>query len=117
MIKVVGLLKRRAGLTTEQFRDYYEQHHRLIGEKYLTGNAIKYVRRYLEARTVSDDAASTYDCLLEVWYPNEAAFAASNERLSQPHVVAEIIADEERLFERDQNQFFTVYECESQMPD
>lgn len=49
MIKVVTPLKRRSDLSREEFRNYYESHHRLLGEKYLAGYANRYLRRYLEA--------------------------------------------------------------------
>jgi len=32
MIKVVTTLKKRKGMSTENFRAYYERSHRLIGE-------------------------------------------------------------------------------------
>ena len=48
MFKTVGLLKRRPGMSVEDFRSYYESNHRVIGEKYLTGNAVRYVRRFLD---------------------------------------------------------------------
>ena len=35
MIKVVTTLRKKAGMSTEDFRSYYELHHRLVGEKYL----------------------------------------------------------------------------------
>lgn len=117
MIKVVGLLKRRADLSPAQFRDYYERHHRLLGEKYLTGHAVKYTRRYLlpQARGLSADQASPFDVILEIWYPDQAALDAAHAVLSAPQVQAEIMADEEQLFERAANRFFTVDEVESQL--
>ena len=45
-MKVVTTLKKKAGMSTAAFREYYETHHRLIGEKYLSGYATRYVRRY-----------------------------------------------------------------------
>ena len=36
MIKVVTLLFKRPDLSAEEFRDYYESHHRFLGEKYLS---------------------------------------------------------------------------------
>lgn len=112
MIKVLGLLKRRSDMTTEAFRTYYETHHRVIGEKYLQGYAVKYQRRYLEAL---DDKALEHDVLLEVWYPDAATHQAASKHLSQPTIAAEIAADEERLFDRPSNRFFTVTEVESSL--
>jgi hypothetical protein len=34
MIKVVTLLFKKPGLSKDEFRDYYENHHRKLGEKY-----------------------------------------------------------------------------------
>ena len=47
MFKTITLLKRRPGTTMAEFIDYYETHHRVIGEKYLRGHATRYVRRFL----------------------------------------------------------------------
>ena len=44
--KVFIFLKRRPGMSTEAFRDYYENHHRPLMEPYLRGLA-GYVRNYL----------------------------------------------------------------------
>ena len=44
MIKVVMLMKRKPGMTIPDFRQYYENNHRVIGEKYLNGFAVKYIR-------------------------------------------------------------------------
>ncbi len=118
MIKAIGLLKRRKGMTVAEFRAYYESRHRLIGEKYLTGCASRYVRRYLnpserhEARQPTD---SEYDVVLEIWYPSRVAYEAAAARLSTPEAVREIVADEERLFDRSKNRFYTVEECESDL--
>ena len=119
LIKVIGLLKRRQGLTPEQFRDYYESRHRLIGEKFLRGHACKYLRRYLEPQDSSHrpaldaEAARPFDVILEIWYPDDAAYVAARNVLSLPEVIKEIVADEEQLFDRSANRFFTVNEVES----
>ena len=42
MIKVVTLLTRKPGMSREAFIEHYETHHRKIGEKYLSGFAVKY---------------------------------------------------------------------------
>lgn len=61
MIKQVGLLTRREGMSTLEFREYYETRHRLIGEKYLSEHACHYARRF-----PVDPAAVDFDVILEV---------------------------------------------------
>ncbi len=116
MIKTVGLLKKRTGMTTEEFRAYYETYHRLIGEKYLCGYASKYMRRFLNpqpGRPQPDEPE--FDVILEIWYPDAETQAACADVLSQPDVLKEITEDEEKLFDRDHMRFFTVDEFESEL--
>ena len=118
MIKVIGLLKRRPGMSVEEFRKYYESTHRVIGEKYLSGFASRYMRRYLNpsaGAAIGDDAQPDYDVILEIWYPDRAAHEAASRRLALPEVAAEIAEDEEQLFDRARNRFFVVEECESEL--
>ena len=46
-ITVITLLKRREGMSREDFRAYYESNHKLIGEEVLGPYATRYVRRYI----------------------------------------------------------------------
>ena len=120
MIKTVGLLKRRPGMSAEEFRSYYETTHRLIGEKYLAGYACRYMRRFLNP--TSDPGAATFgadgdfDVILEIWYPDRATYKAVGKRLSAPDAAAEILADELKLFDRARNRFFTLTEATSELP-
>jgi hypothetical protein len=102
-------------MSTEEFRAYYEGHHRLIGEKYLRGYATRYVRRYLNPVPDLEGNLSQpqFDVLLEIWFPDEATFAACSQRLSEPVVVREIMTDEEKLFDRSQMRSYMVEESES----
>lgn len=118
MYKVVGLLKRRAGMSTEEFRTYYETYHRVIGEKYLSGYATRYMRRYLNSFPDPITGAAPeqeYDVLLEIWYPDEATFVAVNEQFAKPEVAKEIADDEERVFDRGASRFFYLDEVESEL--
>ena len=115
MIKVIGLMTRRPGMSHQEFRDYYESRHRVIGEKVLSGYASRYFRRYL---TPSHGRATTaeapvYDCILEIWYPDQAAADAAREGMSLPEVAKEILEDEERLFDRDKLLFYFAEDVES----
>lgn len=118
MFKTIGLLKRRPGMSVEEFRDYYENNHRVIGEKYLKGNAEHYARRYLTPYAnllTGEEVEPEYDVVLEVWYADRAAFDATVEKLTTPAAAKEIGEDEEQLFDRPLNRFFFVEECESDL--
>jgi len=116
MVKMIVLLKRRPGMTMTEFIDYYETHHRLIGEKYLRGHAIRYVRRYLAP--LPDPVSGVlqepdHDVVMETWYPDQAACDAAMAAISEPAAAAEIAADELKLFDRPKLRAFTVREFES----
>ena len=118
MIKVVTLLTRKLGMSREAFIEHYETHHRKIGEKYLSGFASKYQRRYLQSAGFREreDEAPPFDVLMEIWYPDQDALNGAMAVLSTDEAQAEIAADEERLFDRDLIRSYTVEEYESEMP-
>jgi hypothetical protein len=115
MIKLVTLLKRRPGMSKDDFQAYYEAHHRLIGEKVLSGYALRYLRRHLtpvDGKTLDHDA----DVVLEIWFPDQATMDACFAAMADPGVAAEIADDEERLFDRSRIRGYLVEECESALP-
>ena len=118
MIKVVTLLTRKPGMSREAFIEHYETHHRKIGEKYLSGFAVKYQRRYLQSAGFRGQEGATlpFDVLMEIWYPDQDTLDAALAVLSTDEAQAEIVADEERLFDRDLIRSYTVEEYESDMP-
>ena len=118
MIKVVTMLARKPGMSREAFIEHYETHHRKIGEKYLSGFAVKYQRRYLQSARFRGQEGATlpFDVLMEIWYPDQDTLDAALAVLSTDEAQAEIIADEEHLFDRDLISIYTVEEYESEMP-
>jgi len=98
MIKQVVLLKKRDDLTVSAFRKYYENHHRLIGEKYLNPYVTRYVRRYLETPPGMDEAAMPYHVVTEMWFANTEDRDACYKGLSAPDAQREILADEAKMF-------------------
>ena len=117
MIKVVTLLTRKPGMSREAFIEYYENNHRLIGEKYLGGHAVKYQRRYLapvEADLLNSDDLP-FDVLMEIWFPDHANMDKAMALLGTKEAQEEIAADEERLFDRALIRSFVVEEYESDM--
>lgn len=118
MIKMVTLLKRRAGMSREAFIEYYENHHRLIGERVLRGHAQRYVRRYLQPMPPplgGEIPEPEHDVVMEIWFADQAAMDAAMAAITAPAMAAEIAADEERLFDRSKLRSFTVVEHESDM--
>ncbi|MBQ62158.1 MAG: hypothetical protein CMQ19_08785 [Gammaproteobacteria bacterium] len=119
MIKLVMPMKKRPGMSTAEFREYYETHHRVIGEKYLAGFASRYFRRFLNP--LPDRSGNLtdpdYDVILEIWYPDEATFQACGQRLSQPEIAREIAEDEEKLFDLSQMRSYLVDEFESDLEE
>ena len=118
MIKVVTLLTRKPGMSCEAFIEHYETHHRKIGEKYLSGFAVKYQRRYLQSAGFRGQEGATlpFDVLMEIWYPDQDTLDAALAVLSTDEAQAEITADEARLFDRDLIRSYMVEEYESEMP-
>ena len=115
MFKTVCLLKRRDGMSFADFQDYYENHHRKIGEKVLP-HGVRYMRRYLHGfpNPVTGEVPELeFDVLTEMWFDDEAAFEAAMAALSEPAIAAEIAEDEERLFDRSKIRFCTIEEHES----
>ena len=110
-------MKMKPGLSTEEFRRYYESHHRVIGEKYLKDYAARYIRRYIDPLPDAEGKIypADFDVLLEIWFEDDAAFQACNRKLSEPEVTREIILDEEKLFDTSAKKSFVVTEFESDL--
>ncbi|MDH4011766.1 MAG: EthD domain-containing protein [Desulfobacterales bacterium] len=117
MIKLVTPMKRRAGMSVSAFREYYENHHRLIGEKYLKGFATKYIRRF--TTPLPDRSGKLidpeYDVFLEIWYPDEETLRACVASANHPDIQREIREDEERLFDMTCMRSYLIDEFESDM--
>mgnify|MGYP006115675421 FL=1 len=117
MIKVISPMKRRLGMSVEDFRKYYENNHRIIGEKYLEGFAIKYIRRYTNPLLDRSGNLNNpeFDVLLEIWYPDMETFEACKKKLSEPDVIKEIREDEEKLFDTTYMRSYIVDEYQSEI--
>ena len=105
MVKVVGLFKRKPGLSMEEFKDYYENHHiKLFDEQVSHPGVLRYARRYLEpfaglALPLATQKSGGYDVIMEVWYSDKELFDSFKGQ-SNPDFSEIVKKDEEKLFDR-----------------
>ena len=118
MFKILLFLKRRPGMSVQDFRDYYENVHSKLGEKYSNGVS-RYIRRFLDpqpnAETGTNDELP-YDVITELWFDNEATYRSTVQYLATSIMPDDVVEDEKNLFDRTKSRMATVVECESVMP-
>jgi hypothetical protein len=111
--KLIILLKRRPDLSREEFRRHYEHVHAPLCLKYMTG-VDRYVRRYLDHAPGTPEPA--YDVITEVWMKHQVALDYVLANAAKDQLPADVLADEENLFDRRLSRFCAVIECESELP-
>jgi uncharacterized protein (TIGR02118 family) len=104
MLKVMLLMKRRAGLSLAEFIEHYETVHVPLAEKRARG-LLRYERHYLHPSPTdlygNEVGEPEYDVLTELWYEDREAFEKAHAGLRRhPERIADIVADEEKLFDR-----------------
>ncbi|RVQ66344.1 EthD family reductase [Croceicoccus ponticola] len=114
MFKAFVFLKRKDGMSVEEFRSYYETTHALLGKRMLP-NLKKYVRHYLNP--VGDDGVDDmpYDVITELWFDDRADFDVGMAHISDPDNARIIGEDEENLFDRSAIRFVTVEDAETEL--
>lgn len=106
MDTVYILLKRKPGLTFEQFRDHYENSHAVLGVKYFGHLFRSYKRNYIPTglRFTNRDQAveNAYDCITELVFKDAGGHDELRRIASDPEVRRTLIEDEERFLDRGQ---------------
>lgn len=112
MKKFMVLLKRKPGLTPEQFRDHYENNHIPLGETFIGHLLVGFSRHYPGAmadfasddwttgRMGEADAGCAYDAISIYQFRDEAAVAEMTEILKRPEVSQALSQDENRFLDR-----------------
>src|SRR3546814_1168417 len=96
LFKILIFLKRRSGMSSIAFRDYYEGVHSKFGEKYADG-LHRYLRRYVEPLAddlVSHAEALDFDVITELWFTDRAAFDLVVKYAAHGRLPPEVIEDE-----------------------
>jgi hypothetical protein len=106
MIKHLGLLMRKTGMTRDAFVKRYETGHVPLVNELLAADFAAYNRCY--PVDVADDRDVGFDAMTQIWYVDQAAEDASIALLSIPDVGRRISEDEVHAFERAKLFFFKV---------
>ncbi len=102
MIKAMSFIKRKQGLSREEFIKHYEEEHAPLAIKHFPFK--KYTRNYLIGMDELD-----FDCITEVWFETmEDCQAAAEFSISEAYKV--ISDDEEKFMDRDKIVAFLVEE-------
>lgn len=113
MIKLVCLLKKRDGMTTAEFREYYETHHKVIGRESMRYSE-RYLRRFLDPLEGMEEDEQPYDVITEIWFKDRDALARGLAYSNQPKIRNPLTEDEDKLFDRPSMRFYTVEEHEDE---
>ncbi len=115
--KILIFLKRRPGMSIEDFRRYYEEVHVPLCLKYTQGVS-RYLRRFVdplpnpETGELGDLAC---DVITELWFEDEAVFRATAKFMSTGSMRKEIVEDEKNLFDRGKTRIATLVEHETDL--
>jgi hypothetical protein len=110
-VRVILLLKRKVGMTRDEFKDAYEHRHRRLGMERVGHLLTNYRRHYLGPGSTFAAAAPVptgnqpsaevpFDVVTEMEFADRAALEECNHIVGEPATRAMFSADEETLFDR-----------------
>lgn len=113
-VKVMWLLKRKPGITHEQFREHYERSHVALAHKYIGHLLTHYVRNYKTEIAGGGyfenggfgNIPWDYDVITEWVCPNQEAFDKIMQIFLEPDVGREFYEDEFNFMDRDRTIMF-----------
>jgi EthD domain len=133
VFKLVCMMKRKPGMSRQEFRDYYETHHAPMGDVAMA-TAKRYVRRYLQPLSelewdeglknamlniggpgVLGTDGAEFDVVTEAWFEDRAAFEQAFRAMGKPDFLANALADEANFLDMTCSRMFTVEERESRL--
>ena len=115
MIKLIGLLRKKPGITRDALIDHYENKHVPLVSR-LVPIGRDYRRSYTDRIRVNGqevDGAFEYDVISEVWFDATEDYAAFAEAMRKPEVIQQIVADEEEFLDRSASRILMVTEYRS----
>lgn len=117
MPKIVILIKKKPGLSREDFIHHYETSHAVIGKRLLGHLWSKYVRNYpkqlMEYQPEETHVEDSYDAVTEIWLKDDAAMEEMSRIINLPENNRLILADEEKFQDRLQTRLLIVDEIDN----
>ena len=104
MVKSITLIKRKPGISRDEFIRHYEDVHVPLSLKHFCFK--RYVRNYIIPPDVED---AQYDCITEIWYDNWAEYHECI-KFWQSETGHELRTDEHNFMDRDKSVYFLVEE-------
>jgi hypothetical protein len=115
MFKSVCLIRRRSGLSMQEFIESYENGHAVLCVKLIPG-MVKYVRRYVTPGDIVRYEGAPdldFDVVTELWFESRETYDRAMRELENPEKARLLAEDERRLFETTSIRRFVVDERES----
>lgn len=104
MPKIVILIKKKPGMSREDFINHYETSHAVIGKRLLGHLWTKYVRNYpmslMEYQPEDNSVEDSYDAVTEIWLKDQAAVDEMSRIINIPENNKIILEDEEKFQDR-----------------
>ncbi|HJP68779.1 MAG TPA: EthD domain-containing protein [Sphingomicrobium sp.] len=107
---MIVLMKRKPGLSREEFREHYEGVHAVLGHKYFEGLLLDFVRYYptdlapfpsqWNSFVPSTDDADSYDAIAVYTFRDEEAISEYARRMEDPEISRTMREDEDRFLDR-----------------
>jgi uncharacterized protein (TIGR02118 family) len=118
MIRLVYVLRRKAGMSLDQFQQYWrETHGPLVAKHSTTLNLLRYVQVHTLEDPINDQLAGQrggmekpYDGVAELWWANRDAFAAAMAGSAGQTAGRELLEDEARFIDLPASPLWLAYE-------
>jgi EthD domain len=115
--KMIILIKKKKGMSREDFIHHYETSHSVIGRRLLGHLWTKYVRNYplslMEYQPEENSVDDSYDAVTEIWFKDEAAIEEMARIINIPENNKIILEDEEKFQERKLTRLLMVEEVDT----
>lgn len=117
MPKLIILIKRKPGMTREEFEHHYETSHAVFGKRTQGHLWDKYVRNYttalLEYQPEANDSDDSYDAITEIWVKDDAALEEMGRIINEPENNKWVLEDEEKFQDRLKTRILIVKEVDN----